>query len=246
MGEMKANRQDMNEMKTDAKRMGNKMDMSVQNLKKEIKGEMESMKNEMRGEMQSMGLNLQAGLEELKSKMANWKMAPARGETTESGGSATVVRTAVEAGEVEVKEMRELTETQGETQDLEIMTETHKSKEGNELHEIKAEHTQVELGGDMKVELGECVETQSEGWINLPQEQGETVCSLEVDCDQVSPVGPCEVERVHGTEGYMPSLGGAEASGSLELTQTPSVIVPECVLECASGVSVMACASACG
>jgi len=68
--------------------------------------------------------------------------------------------------------------------------------------------------------------------ISLPQEQGETVCSLEADHDQVSPVGPCEVERVHGTEGYMPSLGGAEASGSLELTQTPSVIVPECVLRC--------------
>ena len=84
MGEMKANRQDMNEMKTDAKRMGNKMDMSVQNLKKEIKGE-----------KQSMGLNPQAGLEEVKGKMADWKMMPARGETTESGGSATVVRTAM-------------------------------------------------------------------------------------------------------------------------------------------------------
>ena len=64
---------------------------------------------------------------------------------------------------------------------------------------------------------------------------------LKVDCNQVSPVGPCEVERVHGTEGYMLSLGGAEASGSLEQTQTPSMIVPECVLECTSGVSVMAC-----
>jgi len=99
---------------------------------------------------------------------------------------------------------------------------------------------------EIKTELVECIETQCGGQFNLPQEQGETVCSLEVDCDQASPVGPCEVERVHGTEGYMPSLGGAEASGSLELTQTPSVIVPECVLECASGVSVMACASACG
>ena len=69
---------------------------------------------------------------------------------------------------------------------------------------------------------------------------------LKVDCNQVSPVGPCEVERVHGTEGYMTSLGGAESSGSLELTQTPSVIVPECVLDGASGVSVMACTSACG
>ena len=72
----------------------------------------------------------------------------------------------------------------------------------------------------------ECFETQCGGQFNLPQEQGETVCFLEVDCDQASPVGPCEVERVHGTEGYMPSLGEAEASRSLELTQTPSVIVP--------------------
>ena len=106
-------------------------------------------------------------------------MAPARGETTESGGSAMVVRTAVETGEVEVKETRgikgmtELTETQGETQDLEIMTETQKSKEWDKLQEteIKEGHTHMELGGDMKVELGECVETQCGSQFNFPQER---------------------------------------------------------------------------
>jgi len=69
-------------------------------------------------------------------------------------------------------------------------------------------HTHVEVGGDNGVELVECVETQGEHQSNVPQEQRETVCSLEVDCDQVSPVGPCEVERVHDVNGYMQSLGG--------------------------------------
>ena len=39
------------------------------------------------------------------------------------------------------------------------------------------------------------------------QEQRETVCSLKVDCDQVSLVGPCEVERVYDVNGYTRSLG---------------------------------------
>ena len=57
-----------------------------------------------------------------------------------------------------------------ETQDLERITETQELEEKDELHENKEEHTQVELVGDIGVELGECVETQCEGQINLPQE----------------------------------------------------------------------------
>ena len=88
------------------------------------------------------------------------------------------------------------------------MTETQKSKEGDELHETEQEHTQVELVRDNGVELVECIGTQFEHQVNLPQEQRETVCSLEVECDQVSPVGPCEVERVSDANGSMQSLGG--------------------------------------
>ena len=58
----------------------------------------------------------------------------------------------------------------------------------------KEEHTHVELVRDVGVERVECVETQCEGQINLPQERGETVCSLEADRDEVSPVRLYEVE----------------------------------------------------
>ena len=102
-------------------------------------------------------------------------------------------------------------------------------KEDDELHKIKEEHTQVELVGDIGVELGECVETQCEGQINLPQERGESVCSVEAGRDEVSPERPYEVEPLHDTKGYMPSLGGIETPGSFELTRAPNVNVPECV-----------------
>ena len=44
-----------------------------------------------------------------------------------------------------------------------------------------------------------------------------------MDCDQVGPVGPNEVERVRDANGSMQSLGGVEASRSLVLTPTPVV-----------------------
>ena len=71
------------------------------------------------------------------------------------------------------------------------------------------------------------------------------VGSLEVDCDQVGPVGPNEVERVSDVTGYTWSLGGMETPGFLELTRIPDVIVPECVVKCVSSTSEMACVSAC-
>ena len=71
---------------------------------------------------------------------------------------------------------------------------------------------------DIGVELGECFETQCEGQINLLQERGETVCSLEAGRDKVSPVRPYEVERVHGANEHMPSLWGIETPGSFGLT----------------------------
>ena len=67
---------------------------------------------------------------------------------------------------------------------------------------------------DIEVERVECFGTQCGGQFSLPQEQGESVCSLEVDCDQVSPVGSCEVEQVHGTEGSMQCLGGGRDPGT--------------------------------
>ena len=76
------------------------------------------------------------------------------------------------------------------------------------MHETKEEHTHIELEGDIGVEHVECIGTQCEGRINLPQERGETVCSLEVGHDEVSPVRPYKVERVHGANEHMPSLGG--------------------------------------
>ena len=61
---------------------------------------------------------------------------------------------------------------------------------------------------DIKVEHVECFETQCKGQINLPQKQRETICSLEADRDEVSPVRLCEVERLHGAKEHMPNFGG--------------------------------------
>ena len=97
---------------------------------------------------------------------------------------------------------------------------------------------------DIEVELVECFETQCEGRINLPQEQGETICSLEADRDKASPVRLCEVERLHVVKEHMPSFGGIEAPGSRGLTQAPNVIVPECMSEHEWSANDMACVSA--
>ena len=107
------------------------------------------------------------------------------------------------------------------------------------MYNIKEEHTHIELVGDIGVELVECIGTQCEGRINLPQEQGETICSLEADRDEMSPVRPYEVEPLHDAKGYMPSLGVIETTGSFGLTRAPSMIVPECVSERSSGANYM-------
>ena len=124
-----------------------------------------------------------------------------------------------------------------------------KSIEVNEIQEIKDENTQLGIGGDNEVEHGECLLTRFEHQVNLPQEQGEMGSSLEADCDEVSPVGPCEAERVSDVNGYTRSLGGMETLGFLVVTRFPSVIVPECVPKCVPEgeyvVSKMACVSAC-
>jgi len=52
----------------------------------------------------------------------------------------------------------------------------------------------------------------------LLKEQREKIRSLEADRDEVSPVGPNEVERVGDVNGYTRSLGGMETPGFLELT----------------------------
>ena len=102
-------------------------------------------------------------------------------------------------------------------------------------------------------ELGECFVTRCEQQDSLLQEQGETLCSLEADSDEVSPVMPNEVEWTSAVNGYMRSLGGKEIPGPLELTRFPEVNVPvcvvngtsvsKCVVKRAHSVSVMACVS---
>ena len=69
------------------------------------------------------------------------------------------------------------------------------------------EQTQIKLVRDIELEHVECFENQCEGQVNLPQEQGETICSLEADRDEVGPVRLYEVERLHGAKEQMPSLG---------------------------------------
>ena len=137
MQQMDAN---MQAQRSDMQRMESRMDANAQKMKEDL----QDLQTQMTGEMQSMGFNLQVSLEEVKGEMRamNRKMAPARGGTTESGWSVMAVRTAMEMGKVEgtsdaviiggetgkleqgVTEI--VTGTQGETQDLEIMTETQK------------------------------------------------------------------------------------------------------------------------
>ena len=126
-----------------------------------------------------------------------------------------------------------INEVEGTTDKLkkttEMKTETREIEEiEGELDETTDEHTQVELVRDNGVELGECVGTQCEHRFDLPQEQRETVCSLEADRDQMGPVGPCEVEWMSDVNGYTWSLGGVEASGFLVRTPAPDVM-SQCV-----------------
>ena len=76
-----------------------------------------------------------------------------------------------------------------------------------ELYKMKEEHAHIQLVGDIGVELVECFGTQCEGRINLPQERGETVCSLEAGRDEVSPVKPL------GLSGCMVRMSTCQAWG---------------------------------
>ena len=125
-----------------------------------------------------------------------------------------------------------------------MKTETWGLEEVEEkLQEIDG-HTQVKIMKDNGVELVECIGTRCEHQGSLLQEQREMVGFLEVDCDQVGPVGPNEIEQVSNANGSMQSLGGVEASGSLVRTPTPDVIVPDVIApECVSGAGVSKCVS---
>ena len=221
-----------------------KMDEMKGNMESRMDANMQALRGDMgtqRGEMQSMGLSLQASLDGMKGIMA----AARGGATEPTRGSANCVRPAMETGEVgttsdattiigetetcrvrhegtteepkEVTETKKLTETksQEETEIINEVTETEKSIEGDELNETKDEHTHVESGRDNGVELVECFVTRCEQQDSLLKEQRETVCSLEADRDEVSPVEPCEVEGVSDVNGYTRSLGGKEIPGPL-------------------------------
>ena len=89
--------------------LGSRMDANTQTMEanaQEMKGNMQTMEERMGCNMQM----LKAGQEEIKAELVkvkcemqtmDWKMAPARGGVTESRGSATAVRTAMETGKVE-------------------------------------------------------------------------------------------------------------------------------------------------
>ena len=98
----------------------------------------------------------------------------------------------------EETETQELTETksQEETEIINVVTETDKSIEVDELNEID-EHTQVGIVRDKGVEHGECLMTRCEQQDSLLQERREKICSLEADRDDHSihtlgPVGEAD------------------------------------------------------
>jgi len=254
-----------NRMDANMQQMENKMDANMQAMKRKMDASAQSMERKMdegRGEMQCMGLNLQAGIkgimapargettesrrsmEVCRPAMETGKAGTTRdatiidGETCGMGHEGTMYGLKEVTGTQKIKETKEETaemKSQELTEMINEVTETQKSKEGDELYETKweiDEHTQVEIVRDNGVELVECVGTQCEHRINLPQERGETVCSLEADCDQVGPVGPYEVEWVSGANECTRSFGDMEIPEPLEVTRIPDVNVPNCVVEC--------------
>ena len=108
------------------------------------------------------------------------------GKVEVTSKTAAVGRETCELGQVETKnqelgtvkeELKEVTEMQGD-----------RERVRDELYKIKEEQTQIEMVRGIEIEFVECFETQCEGQINLPQEQRETICSLEAGRDEVSPV----------------------------------------------------------
>ena len=169
-----------NEQRSDMRRMENRMENKMESMENRMRGDMRTQQ----GEMQSMGLSLQASMKEVESIMA----AP-RGGTTEPRRSVECVRPAMETGEVGMTSDATIIDGETETHKHEGTTETFSETreieeiEVNEIWEIKG-HAHIGLIGDNGVELVECFVTWCEHQVNLPQEQRETVCSLEVDCDQ--------------------------------------------------------------
>ena len=94
--------------------------------------------------------------------------------------------------------------------ELNKVTETQRDMEWvkDELRKVKEEQTRIEMVKDVNIELVECFEIRCKSQDNLPQEQRETISSLETDRNQVSPVSLCEVEQLHDTKEYMPSFRG--------------------------------------
>ena len=94
----------------------------------------------------------------------------------------------------------ELVETQGEIGQVR-----------DELNKVKDEQARMEgKVKDIKTELVECIETRCKRQDGLLKEQREKIRSLEADRDQVSPVSPNEVGRLHDARACMPSLGGRQ------------------------------------
>ena len=100
-------------------------------------------------------------------------------------------------------------------------------------------HTHTEVVEDNGGGLAEHVETRCGQRDSLPRERRETLCPLEADHDQVSPVELCEVEGTSAVDVCTRSLGGLETPGALEVVRIPGVSVPVCVVTSAVPVCVV-------
>jgi len=73
----------------------------------------------------------------------------------------------------------------------------------------------MELAKDNEGELGECLVARYKQQDGLLQEQGEGICPLEADHDQVGSVEPCEVEGASAVNECTRSLEGYRNPGTL-------------------------------
>ena len=83
-------------------------------------------------------------------------------------------------------------------------------------------HTHTEVVEDNGGERAERVGTRCRQLDGLLQERGEGVCPLEATHDQVSSVVPSGVEGASAVDGCTQSLGGMEAPGALEVSESPA------------------------
>ena len=192
--------------------VGQEVDKLGQGMKKVKEGQ-DQLRRETKKELEAVKKECKTRHEEMTEMVKEM----GRKAEIETQGMGVRLDRHIKETEEEVKLVKGgLVETQGEVE--KVKDDLEKAKDVQARMEGKVE--------DMKVELVDCVETRCRRQDGLLMEQGERIRSLEADRNQVGPVSLNEVRGLHDAGVCMPSLGRAEATGSLGLMRAPSMTVP--------------------